>query len=101
MKGHNHPLRKYRSGHAGQTFEEQPDGTVLVTADDGRTGRFQTNGRYIEGDLTQTNKHMLYITGGPPIPESCRFRWGETPVDPDRPSGWPEELEDVLRHQLG
>jgi hypothetical protein len=94
-------LRKYRYVAFRQTFEQQEDGTVLVTCDDGRVGRFHTDGRYIEGELTQANKHMLIWTGAPPQKPECRYRWGEVPVDISRPSGWPEQLEVVLHYHLG
>ena len=102
MTGRNSPpLRSYRHGAFKTTYAQQPDGTILVTHDDGREGRFHVDGRYIEGDLTQANRHMLYFAGGPALPDACRYRWGEVPVDPDRPSGWPEEQERALPHQLG
>jgi hypothetical protein len=102
MMGHNQrPLRKYRYSAFHTTYEQQPDGTVLVTHDDGRKGRFALDGRYLEGDLTQANKHMVFMTGGPDLPDACRYRWGEVPVDINRPSGWPEEQEKALPHQLG
>jgi hypothetical protein len=94
-------LRKYRYASFKQTFELQSDGSVVVTCDDGRTGRFHPDGRYIEGELTQANLHMLTWTGGPAQKPECRYRWGETPIDINRPSGWPEELEKTLSYHLG
>ena len=87
------PFRKHRYGPMKQTFEEIPDGRVRVTADDGRWGIFHWNGPWIEGDLTQANVHMLVWTGGPDTPPEFRYRWSEVPVDPSRPSGWPEMYE--------
>ncbi len=91
------PLRKYRYASLKQVFEQQADGTVRVICEDGRTGRFHPDGRYIEGDLTQANLHMLVWTGGPPQHPDVRYRWGEAPVDPGRPSGWPEAYEKLFR----
>ena len=90
------PWRKYRYVEMKQTFEELPGGRVKVTADDGRTGIFQWNGPWIEGDLTQVNIHMLTWCGGAEIPQECRYRWSQVPADLNRPSGWPEELEKTL-----
>ena len=94
-------LRKYRYEAFKQIFEQQEDGTVVVTCDDGRIGRFHVDGRYIEGDLTQANIHMLIWTGGPPQLQQCRYRRGEVPVAIDRRSGWPAELEKILHYHLG
>jgi len=95
------PLRKYRHVAMKQTFEELGDGLVKVTADDGRTGVFQWRGPHVEGELTQANVHMLVWTGGPDLPDDCRFHWIETPIDVDRPSGWPEEYEKRLPYVIG
>jgi len=98
--GDTRRMRKYRYASLRQIFEEQPDGTVLVTCEDGRTGRFHPDGRYIEGDLTQANQHMLVWTGGPRQHPECRYRWGEVPVDINRPSGWPERFEQLFADLL-
>ena len=90
------PWRKYRHVAMKQTFEELPGGRVRVTADDGRWGVFDWRGPWIEGELTQANIHMLAWCGGVDLPPECRYRYGETPVDIDRPSGWPEPLEKLL-----
>jgi len=94
-------LRTWRYPHMKQTYYEVGDGTVRVVCDDGRQGLFNLDGRYIEGDLTQANLHMLVWTGGPRLPKDCTFRWNEVPMDIERPSGWPEHLEKTLHYQLG
>lgn len=90
------PWRKYRYVRLKQTFEELPGGRVKVTTDDGRTGIFDWQGPWIEGELTQANTHMLCWTGGPILPDEMRFRYHLLPIDIDRPSGWPEYLEKAL-----
>jgi hypothetical protein len=95
------PMRKYFHVIAKHTFEELDDGLVRVTDQSGKTGVFRWDGRYIEGELTQCNRHMLMWTGGPYLPRELNYRWTEVPVDIARPSGWPEELETLLSHQLG
>ena len=90
------PWRKYRYVAMKQTFEELPGGRVRVTCDDGRSGVFRWDGPWLEGDLTQANLHMLAWCGGTDLPRECGYRYGEVPVDLDRPSGWPSELEDIL-----
>jgi hypothetical protein len=99
--GKGHVLRKWRYPLEKQEYEEVGDGTVRVTCDDGRSGLFTVNGRYLEGDLTQASLHMLVWTGGPRLPDECTFRWTEVPIDINRPSGWPEHLEKVLHYQMG
>jgi hypothetical protein len=94
-------LRKYYYVMGKQTFEELPDGNVRVTADDGQTGVFTWKGQFIEGELTTVNAHMLSYTGGPNLPKACNFKWIEMPVDVNRPTGWPEELEPYMQHQIG
>jgi hypothetical protein len=100
--GHNHPrgLRRWRHPGMQQTFQEVGDGTVRVTADDGRSGLFHADGRYISGDLTQVSKHMLVWTADSWLPDVCNYRWTMVPVDIDRPSGWPEEQEKALHFHL-
>jgi hypothetical protein len=44
MHGLRHPLT-----HA--LYDARSDGTVVVTATDGRTGTFDSSGRWIDGDL--------------------------------------------------
>jgi hypothetical protein len=95
------PWRKYRYVAFKQTYEELPGNRVRVTTDEGKTGIFQWNGPWIEGELTQANVHMLVWCGGPDIPPACRYRWGEVPIDVNRPTGWPEELENTLADRLG
>lgn len=101
MTQSNTPLRKYYHVVGKQTFEEIGDGLVRVTDDTGKAGVFRWTGEYVEGDLTQCNLHMLIWTGGPNLPKVLNYRWGEVPADVNRPSGWPEEFEKLLPHQLG
>ena len=89
-------LRKYVAAVNGETFEELPGGLVRATRSDGKSGVFHTDGRWVEGELRQTNMHMLMFTGGPRIPQQFNYRWFEVPVDTTRPSGWPAPLEEHL-----
>jgi hypothetical protein len=93
------PWRKYVHQAALLTYEEIADGQVRVTDGGGRTGIFRWDGRYIEGELTQANQHMLLWCGGPDIPTEFRYQWAEVPIDVDRPSGWPEAIEKMLRRE--
>lgn len=89
-------LRKYYHIPAKHTFEEVGDGTVRVTAADGRSGLFHWTGRWIEGDLTQCNLHMLSWCGSPPTPPEMNFRWVESPPHmgtPEHPWPWPEKRQ--------
>lgn len=97
----NVPLRKYRYVAGNQMFEEVEPGKVRVTDAEGRSGLFHWDGRFIEGELTTVNSHMLAFVGGPTLPKALNYRWIELTADVNRPSGWPEELEKLLPHQIG
>jgi len=101
--GHNsgRGLRRWRYPLKKQLFEEQADGTVKVTCDDGRVGHFNADGTYISGDLTQVSLQMLVWVTDPWLPEECDYRWTQVPVDINRPSGWSEQLEKTLHFHLG
>lgn len=90
-------LRKYVAAASGETFEELDGGLVRATTADGKSGVFHIDGRWVSGELRQTNIHMLMFTGGPRIPQEFNYRWPEVPVDTARPSGWPEPLEKHLK----
>jgi len=88
----NVPLRKYYHPPAKHTFEEVGDGTVMVTDDEGRTGRFHYKGPWIEGELTQCSLQMLLWCGGPDLPPDMNFRWIESPAHmgtKEHPWPWP------------
>jgi hypothetical protein len=101
MSPSNQPPRKYYDVAGKQTFEEIGDGLVRVTSAAGRSGVFRWTGEWVEGDLTECNLHMLSWTGGPTFPKALNYRWTQVPTDINRPSGWPEEYEKLLPHQLG
>jgi len=90
-------LRRWRHPVRKQTYEEMGDGTCRVVCDDGREGLFDNNGRYLSGTLTQASREMIVWVTGPRMPPGCNFRWSEVPIDINRASGWPEDLEEVLR----
>jgi hypothetical protein len=97
----NQPKRKYYHVLGKKTFEELGDGLVRVTDDDGVSGVFRWTGEFVDGDLTECNLHMLIWTGGANLPKVMNYRWPEVPADINRPSGWPEELEELVSHQIG
>jgi hypothetical protein len=79
-----------------QIYEEIGDGLVRVTNRDGKSGVFDRNGRWIEGDVRDANTNMLVYTAGPDLPRDFVYRWLSVPADPHRASGWPEHLERSL-----
>jgi len=97
----NEPFRKYYHVLGKKMFEEIGDGLVKVTDEAGRSGVFRWDGPYVEGELTEASLHMLIWCGGPRIPKVMNYRWPEVPADINRPSGWPEEIEKHVPHQLG
>lgn len=103
VPGHNQrrPLRRWRYAMRKQTFHEVGDGTCRVTCDDGREGLFEANGRYISGSLTQASKELIIFVTDPLLPPECNYRWNQVPVDINRPSGWPEDVEKLIGYHLG
>lgn len=95
----NEPMRKYYYVAQRQMFEEIGEGRVRVTDEDGKSGVFHHDGRFIEGELTTVNTHMLTYVGGPRVAKAFNYRWTEIAVDVDRPSGWPEHLERLLNER--
>lgn len=51
-----------------QSYEQQPDGLVLVTdLDTGQTGYFDRRGRSVRGTLRRTDPQLLDWIGGRPL----------------------------------
>ena len=93
-------LRKYIHSEFNNVYEELGDGTVRVTEPSGKTGVFEISGRWIEGDFRDASLQMLIFTGGPMIP--AEFNYRSNPVmyaDTNRPSGWPEPCERILKQR--
>jgi hypothetical protein len=92
----NNPLRKYYHVAEKLTFEELGDGTVRVSSEEGKSGIFHWDGRFVSGDLTTVNQHMLAYVGGPSVPKAFNYRWTELLPVIDRESGWREDHEKYL-----
>ena len=45
-------------------------GLVEVVSPDGRRGRFDVNAKYLEGDLTEVNPHLVNWAGGPQLAQT-------------------------------
>ena len=60
MKGQKHPFSRH-------LYEQDGNGNVLVTADDGRTGLFRIDGRWIEGELRSCDPQFCGWIGGPKV----------------------------------
>jgi len=60
MRRKQHPL-------SGAIYEEIGDGIVRVEKN-GQVGIFRWDGRWLEGDLTYADPHMLIWVGGKPLP---------------------------------
>jgi len=90
-------LRRYTMHVSHQTYEEIGDGLVRVTNRDGKSGVFKFTGEWVEGDLRDASTTMLMYAGGPDVHPAFNFRWTKLPAAPDRPSGWPEAQERILK----
>lgn len=53
-----HPFSKAR-------YERNDDGTIKVTATDGRVGVFQRNGKWVSGELREADAQVCGWVGGP------------------------------------
>ena len=58
VKGMKHPF-----GRA--LYEQDGNGNVLVTQEDGAWGRFRQDGRWLEGNLKEADPHFCGWVGGP------------------------------------
>lgn len=90
-------MRRYYHVAGKMMFEELGEGLVRVSDQGGKTGVFRWDGPWVEGELTECNLHMLVWCGGPQLPPGFNYRWPAVPADVNRPSGWPEGLDQVLK----
>lgn len=60
-------MRKKRHPLSGAVYEELGDGLVRVEKN-GQVGVFRADGKWVEGDLTFADLHMLVWVGGKDLP---------------------------------
>ena len=48
-------------------YELTDEDLVLVTAPDGRSGRFRPDGRWVEGELREADPHLCGWVAGPRV----------------------------------
>jgi phenylpropionate dioxygenase-like ring-hydroxylating dioxygenase large terminal subunit len=58
---------KLRHPLSGATYQLEPDGRVRVSGEDGRSGLFDADGRWLSGELRQADPHLLLWVGGPQL----------------------------------
>lgn len=73
-------MRKKRHAMSGTIYEEVGDGLVQVLNRDGRFGVFHCDGRWVEGEVTQADLHMLVWVGGPNLPPGANVNQRRMPV---------------------
>ncbi len=79
MRREPHPI-------TGAIFEEEGSGIVRITDNKlGKWGRFHWDGRWLEGDITYADPHMLYLIGGPNLPPEKDIFWTVLPPTEDSP----------------
>jgi len=61
MRTIKHPL-------SGAVYDLEADGTIRVQAKDGRVGKFDKNGVWLDGDVRQADPHLCLWIGGRPLP---------------------------------
>lgn len=57
MPAIRHPL-------SGATYDLAPDATTVTVERDGKSGRFDTEGRWIDGDIRTADPHLCQWIGG-------------------------------------
>ena len=70
MRGIRHPLSQ-------AVYDVEADGTVTVTAPDGRRGRFTAEGRWLEGELRVADAHLCGWVVGTPAFNRVRAEEGQ------------------------
>jgi len=80
-------MRKLPHPFSGAIYEEVCDGVVRVADEKrGKSGLFQWDGTWIEGDLTYADPHMLYLAGAPDLPPGKDIFWTVLPPLEDNPT---------------
>ena len=57
-------MRSIRHPLSGALYDLEANGAIRVTARDGKTGLFRTDGTYINGDLYFADPHLCGWIGG-------------------------------------
>lgn len=65
------PVMKHPS--SGATYRLRDDGNVDVE-NNGVTGVFSSNGRYLQGDIKQADPHFILWLAGPSLPAAAMVR---------------------------
>ena len=65
-------MRSIRHPLSGALYDLEGNGSIRVTARDGRTGLFRTDGVYTSGDLYFADPHLCGWIGGRDV--SSRYR---------------------------
>jgi len=61
MRTIKHPL-------SGAVYDLEADGTIRVQAKDGRIGKIDKNGVWLDGDVRQADPHLCLWIGGRELP---------------------------------
>jgi hypothetical protein len=67
-------MRSIRHPLSGALYDLTTDGTVEVTAPDGRSGRFRSDGTYLSGNLYFADPHLCGWIGGRDLQSRMRPR---------------------------
>ena len=65
MRTIKHPL-------SGATYDLTDDGTIHVVTEDGRSGLFDANGRWLSGAARHADPHLCLWIGGEALPSRLR-----------------------------
>jgi len=65
-------MRSIRHPLSGALYDLEANGNIRVSAPDGKTGLFRTDGSYLSGDLYFADPHLCGWIGGREV--SSRYR---------------------------
>lgn len=65
---------------SGAVYETESEGVARVTAADGRTGRFDGEGAWIDGELREADPHLCLWVAGRQLPAGLAGNTKDLPL---------------------
>ena len=65
----------------GAVYDCEEDGVARVTTPDGRTGRFDDTGRWLDGELREADPHLCLWVAGRQLPLGMRANTKDLPLE--------------------
>lgn len=71
----------------GAIYETDGEGVVRVTTRQGKIGRFDAHGSWIDGELREADPHLCLWVGGRQLPEGRAASFKDLPLKTGREKG--------------